>query len=209
MKLYTSPFSSNARKAEMAIHMLGLEVERVNVNLGTGEQRKPEYLAVNPAGRVPALVDGDFALPESNAIMMYLCDKTPGNTLFPTEPHARYDVLRWLFWQASHWSPVCGALNFENMLKKLFGGGEPDPVQVKRQEDLFRQFAGYLDAHLAKHEWVSGKHVTLADIAIAPSLMYIQVAKLPVDGFSHVLAWFDRIRALDAWKKTEPPPFPR
>jgi glutathione S-transferase len=205
MKLYTFPWSTNARKVEMVVHALGIELEREVVDLAKGEQRAPAYVALNPNGRVPLLVDGDLALSESNAIMMYLADKVPNNTLLPTEPHARYDVLRWLFWQASHWSAPMGGLNFENMLKKRLGLGEPDPGQVQRHGELVRQLGGRLDQHLSTRTWVSGEHLTLADIAIVTALMYTVPAKIPVGDFAHIQRWFGQIRALDAWQKTEPP----
>ena len=208
MKLYTFPLSSNARKAVMAAHLLGSDVERVLVNLGAGEQRKPEFLALNPNGRVPVLTDGDFVLTESNAIMMYLADKQPGNTLYPAEAKARADVHRWLFWQASHWGPAIAALNFENFLKKMFDGGDPDPAQIKRNEDFLRQFGAVLDGHLAEREWVSGGGVTIADLALAAPLMYIQASKLPLDSFANVMKWLGRVQALDAWKQSEPPAMP-
>lgn len=208
MKLYTFPWSSNARKADMVVELLGLHVERVTVNLGKGEQRAPAFVALNPNGRVPVLVDGDYVLTESNAIMMYLADSTPGNTLFPTETRARYDVVRWLFWQANHWSPAMAGLNFENMLKQRFCMGDPDPAQVKRHGDFVRQFAGVLDQHLATRPWVCGDAITLADVGLVTALMYTQSAKIPVEDFAHVQRWFAQVRALDAWKKTEPPPMP-
>lgn len=208
MKLYTFPFSSNARKAVIAAHLLGSDVEHVTVNLAAGDQRKPEFLALNPNGKVPVLQDGDFVLTESNAIMMYLADKKPGNTLYPADLQARALVNQWLFWQANHWGPAIAALNFENVLKKMFGAGEPDPVHVKRNEDFFKQFAAVLDARLAARQWVAGDHVTIADIALAAPLMAPPAAKIPVEGFANVLAWLGRVKELDAWKRSEPPPMP-
>ncbi len=208
MKLYTFPLSSNARKAVMAAHLLGSDVEHVLVNLATGDQRKPDFLKLNPNGKVPVLQDGDFVLTESNAIMMYLADKVPGNTVYPSEPRARAIVNQWLFWQANHWGPAIAALNFENVLKKMFGGGDPDPAHVKRNEDFLRQFGAVLDARLADRPWVAGDHVTIADIALAAPLMSMSMAKLPLDGFANVMAWFGRVKELDAWKKSEPPPMP-
>lgn len=205
MKLYTFPWSTNARKVEMVVHALGIEVEREIVMLGKAEQRAPAYVALNPDARVPLLVEGDFKLAESNAIMMYLADKVPGNTLFPTEPHARHDVVRWLFWQASHWSAPMGGLNFENMLKKRFGLGEPDPGQVQRHNEQVRQFGARLDQHLATRTWVSGEHLTLADLSIVTALMYTVPSKIPVTDFAHIQRWFGQIRELDIWTKTEPP----
>src|SRR5579862_1624600 len=105
MRLYHHPLSSNARRAVMAALHLGTEVELVHVDLGKGEQRKPDYLKRNPNGKVPVLDDDGFLLWESCAIMQYLADRTPGQTLYPTELRARADVNRWLFWSAHHFSP--------------------------------------------------------------------------------------------------------
>ena len=205
MKLYYSPFSPNARKVRMVAHLLNKDVELVNVDLGKGEQRQPPYLSKNAMGKVPLLEDGDLRLPESAAIMIYLAD---GTELYPADQRARAEVNRWLFWAASHWGPAVSALNFEHFLKKFFGGGEPDPAQVKRQEDFVRSFGKVLDDHLANREWVAGKKLTIADIAIAPSLAFTAVAKLPVLELANLQAWFGRVQALDAWKTTEPPRVP-
>lgn len=209
MKLYTSPFSPNARRARMAALLLGVNVDLVPVNLATGEQRKPEFLAINPNGRVPVLDDNGFLLWESHAIMAYLADtQKPGTPLYPADPKLRADVNRWLFWTSTHLAPALGALTFENVLKGFFKLGDPDAAQIKRQEDFVRTFGGVLDAHLAKHHWISGDAMTFADVSIACALMTAERAKAPIQGFTHVLALRDRMKALDAWKQTEPPPLP-
>ncbi len=209
MKLYHHPFSSNARKAVMTAKLLGSPVELVFVNLAKGEQKTPEYLALNPNGRVPTLVDGDYALWESYAIMTYLADKSPekaANTLYPTSARARADVHRWLFWAAHHLSPTIGTLNFENMLKKMFGQGDPDPAVVARAERDLRVLATVLDSHLSNRTWLSGEGLTLADVAVACPLMSTVPARLPVTDFANLQAWFTRVQALDAWKETNPRP---
>ncbi len=204
MKLYHHPMSSNARRAAMTAMVLEAPVELVLVDLEKGDQRKPEYLALNPNGRVPTLVDGDFVLWESLAIMEYLTEATPGQTLLPSERHARMNVKKWLYWAAHHWSPAAAQLNFEHFLKKMFGMGEPNEYAVQHATRLFGQFAAVLDATLAKSPWIAGESMTLADLAIAPTLMYREMAKLPVAGHANLERWFDRVRELDAWKKTEP-----
>jgi glutathione S-transferase len=209
MKLYMFELSSNARKVLIAAELLGVKLERAVVHLGKQEQKFPDYIALNPNGRVPTLVDGDFVLWESNAIMQYLADSTPGNSIYPTELKARADVNRWMFWQANHWGPPIGALNFENMIKKMVGAGEPDTAFVKRNEELLKQFGGVLDAHLKDREWVSGSTMTIADIAIGTSMMFLVPAKLPLDSFANVMRWFGRLRELPAWKATEPAPMSR
>lgn len=202
MRLYHSPYSSNARRARMAAVHLDLHVELISVDLVKGEQRKPEFLRMNPNGKVPVLDDEGFVLWESHAIMQYLADKTPGQTIYPAENRARADVNRWLFWSAHHFAPAVAILNWENVVKRLIGGGEPDPASVKRGEALVSDLTRVLDAHLAGNRWIAQDRLTLADFAIASPLMAIGPARLPVTDRANLLAWFGRIEALDAWKKT-------
>lgn len=188
----------------MVAHLLNLPVEMVFCDLQKGAQKDPAYVAMNPNAKVPLLEDGDFKLWESHAIMQYLADSTPaGEALYPKAPKARALVNQWLFWGANHWAPACAGLNFENMLKQMFGMGDPDPGQVKRHEDAFHAHAKVLEAELGKRKWLAGDTMTIADLAIAASLMYRRVAKMPVDGYPNVMAWFGRIEELDAWKATE------
>ena len=206
MKLYYSPLSSNSLKVRVAAALFDIPLELANVELPKGEQRRPEYLAINPMGKVPVLVDGDFVLPESAAIMIYLAETKPGNTLYPAERQARAEVNRWLFWAANHWAPAIGALAFEKVLKPQFFHGESDPAQIKRQEDLIAGFAKVLDQQLAKHKWVAGKVLTLADIAIAAA--FASPVQLPIESWPHIASWFGRIRSLPAWQTAVPPKMP-
>lgn len=202
MKFHHFAYSSNSRKVAMTIAHLNIPVETVVVDLSKGEQRKPAYLALNPNGKVPTLEDGDFVLWESQAIMIYLAEKTEGQTLYPKGLRERADVNRWLFWSANHWGPSIAILNFENVVKKMVGGGDPDPGQVQRGEAFVKDNAKVLDAHLANRTWVSGDGLTLADFAIAAPLMYARIAKLPVADYANLQRWLGRVQELDAWKKT-------
>jgi glutathione S-transferase len=183
--------------------MLGIPLDLVEVDISKGAQRRAEFLAINPMGRVPVLEDGDFILTESAAIMAYLADSKPGNSLYPAGLRERAQVNRWLFWAANHWSPVAAALAFENMIKRFLKLGEPEPIQVNRQEEALRGLATVLDVHLASRAWVCGTTTTIADLAIAPALAMPVLAKLPVQSFAHVQAWFTRVQALEAWTATE------
>ena len=204
--------SSNARRAVMTATHLGLvrdeesgvgpRVELVLVELAKGEQRAPAYLKLNPNGRVPTLEDGTYVLTESHAIMQYLCDLTPGQALYPTETRARANVNRWLFWNAHHFAPAVSVLNWENVVKKFLGRGEPDPKEVARGEMLVTQCAQVLDAHLAGREWVAQDKLTLADIALATPLAAASTAKLPIEPYANLAKWLTRVQDLSAWKKT-------
>jgi glutathione S-transferase len=202
MRLHHHPQSSNARRAVMTALHLGANVDLIHVDLAKGAQRNPEFLRLNPNGKVPVLDDDGFILWESHAIMQYLADKTPGQTLYPTDLRARADVNRWLFWSAHHFTPAISVLGWENMVKKILGAGDPDAAAVKRGEALVTDCAEILDAHLNGRRWVTGDRLTLADYALAAPLMAIGPAKLPVKGFENLMGWFGRVQELEAWKRT-------
>ena len=202
MRLYHHPFSFNSRRAVMTALHLRAPVELVFVDLQKGEQRQPQFLKLNPNHRVPVLEDDGFVLWESHAIMQYLADKTPRQTLYPAQTRARADINRWLFWCAQHFSPAIGLLNWEHVIKGLLGLGAADPGEVRRGEGLVREFAGTLDAHLAGCDWICGDALSLADIAIATPLSTAVPAKLPIGDLTHLQRWFAQMQSLEVWKKT-------
>jgi glutathione S-transferase len=188
-----------------AIH-LGAPVELVLVDLPKREHLQPHFLKMNPNHKVPVLEDDGFYLWESYAIMQYLAEKTPGQSLYPADLRARADVNRWLFWAAQHFTPAVSIFNWENVVKPMIGLGGPDPVELKRGEELIKQFGEVLDGHLAGREWICGAALSLADLALGASLGTVPQAKVPVQGFANIQKWFARVQELDAWKKTTLPP---
>ncbi len=201
MKLYFHPMSGNSRRVLLVVAHLEIPLERIVVDLTKQEQRGAPHLQRNPNGRVPVLDDNGFVLWESRAIMQYLADKTPGQTLLPTEPRERADVNRWLFWCAAHMAPTATILVAENFVKPLTGR-QADPVEVARGEQLFAQNAPILDAHLAGKTWVSQDRVTLADYSLAASFALAGPARLPIADYPNLRSWLGRVQELDAWRKT-------
>src|SRR4029077_12507948 len=119
MKLYGFPPSPNTWKVRAVAAHIGLPLELALGDLSKGQQRTPDYLALNPTGRTPTLVDGDFVLWESTAIMHYLANQKP-NSLWPSSPRPRADIMRWQSWQLQHWSKEsCEPLTFQRLVKKL------------------------------------------------------------------------------------------
>lgn len=204
MKLYGFPGSPNTWKVRAVAAHLGLSLQEQFVNLGKGESRQPDYLKLNPTGRTPTLVDGDFVLWESNAIMQYLASLKP-NALWPENARTRADITRWQSWQLAHWSKEgCEPLIFERLVKKLLKLGAPDPVRVRAGTEAFNRDAGILDAQLAKQPYLAGDGLTLADFSVAAPLFYCKEAELPVEPYRNVREWFGRISALPAWRDTAP-----
>jgi glutathione S-transferase len=202
MRLYYHPRSANSRRVVLTAIELDARLELEVVDLLKGQHKTADYLRLNPNGKVPLLDDDGFLLWESHAIMQYLADKSPGQTLYPESVQARADVNRWLFWSAYHFTPAVGFISRERVSKKMVGGsGEPDPVEIARGEALLMAAAGVLDAHLAGKQWIAQGQLTLADLAIASPLMHTAAAQLPVTGYANLQAWFARVQALDAWKQ--------
>jgi len=206
MKLYGFPPSPNTWKVRAVAAHLGLPLEFQFIDLTKGQQRTPDYLALNPTGRTPTLVDGDFALWESTAIMQYIADRKP-NTLWPNDARARADIMRWQSWQLQHWGKeACEPLIFQRLIKKLFNLGPPDAAVVDKGTECFHREARVLDAHLAKQPYLVGKDLTLADVSVAAWLFYAREAELPVAPYARIQDWFGRVSALPAWRETAPAP---
>jgi glutathione S-transferase len=192
----------NPRKACAVARYLGSPVEYMRVDLGAGEQRRPEYLALNPNGKVPTLVDGDRVIWEADAIMCYLSDKA-GSDLWP-KGDRQIDVVRWLSWDARHFTRHAGTLYFQNLIKPALKLGDPDPAAVAEATGYFRQFATVLNDHLRGRRFVVGDGVTVADFALATSLPYAEPAGLPLRDFLEVERWHARLEEIPAWRE----PFP-
>jgi glutathione S-transferase len=185
MRLYGFPPSPNTWKVRAVAAHIGLPLELEFVDLPKGQQQTPEYLALNPTGRAPVLVDGDFILWESNAIMQYLADRTP-NRLWPNDARDRADIMRWQSWQLAHWDKEgCEPLIIERLVKKFLNLGPPEMAVVAKGMESFNREARVLDAHLAKQSYLVGTEVT---------------------PYQHLRDWFARVSALPAWRDTAPAP---
>ncbi|MRW93440.1 glutathione S-transferase family protein [Duganella sp. FT80W] len=203
MRLYHHPASSSSRRVTLAALHMGTPLELTEVNLMSQEDRR-RLVLLNPNNKVPVLQDGDFTLWESCAIMQYLADRTHGQTLYPDNILIRADINRWMLWTAQHFAPPLGVIVYERIWKGLTGNGGPDEQAIARAGQQVAQFAAVLEQHLAGRDWIVGEQLTLADLAIAPSLTYIEQAQLPVMQYPKLKAWLGRVAQLDAWRQTTP-----
>jgi glutathione S-transferase len=202
MKLYGFPPSPNTWKVRAVAAHLGVALDLEFIDLT--KPRTAAYLALNPTGRTPTLVDGDFVLWEANAIMQYLVARS-ANALWPNDARARADIMRWQSWQLAHWSKEgCEPLIFQRLVKKFLNLGAPDDAILAKGTECFNREARVLDAHLSKQPYLVGNGVTLADFSVAAPLFYAKEAELPLAPYSHVRDWFGRVSALPAWRDTAP-----
>lgn len=204
MKLYHNPLSPNGRRVLLTAAYLGIALEDQVLDITKGEHKAPAYLAINPNGMIPTLVDGDLKLWESRGIIQYLAAKKPDRGALGKDETARADVTRWLCWDACHLAPNVGTLIFENVVKGMLGLGAPDPTAIEGASGEVRRFCGVLDTCLKGKRYLVGDQPTIADFSVASTFTYADALKLPVNEFANLKSWFDRISALDAWKKTQP-----
>jgi glutathione S-transferase len=202
MKLYSIHNSNNCRRVNATIQHLGIDAEIAEMDMAG--LKKPEFLAINPNGKVPTLVDGDFKLWESRSMMQYVASKKPGNALWPNDPKLQADIARWQFWEASHLSKGTGAFAFEKLFKKIFMKLDADPVALAAGEKEWHTFAPVLNAHLETHKWLVGDALTLADFSVGACFSYAEPSGLPWDDYKQIKAWWSRLGEIPAWKNTTP-----
>jgi glutathione S-transferase len=202
MKLYYAETVS-PRKVCVASRYLGLPIDYVFVDLRKGEQTRADYLAINPNGKVPCLVDGERSLWEADAILCHLAQRAESG-LWPRNAQQQIDVVRWMSWNSQHFSRHAGSLYFEHIIKPWVGMGAPDQPKVAEAQGFFRKHASVLDQHLEGRKWLLGDQMSVADFSVAIMLPYAKDAAMPVGEFAQMQRWHDQLNALDAWRN----PFP-
>jgi glutathione S-transferase len=191
MKLYDFAFSPSCRKVRAVAYELGVAFEPIQVDLTKGGARAPAFLALNPNGRVPVLVDDDFVLWESTAIIQYLSARK-GGALVPTAERDRADVDRWLAWHLAHLAPAMRKVAFERVVKKLTGQGPPDEAAIAAGTAEFASLTAVLNATLQERDYVAGS-LSLADFALASHYSLAAICGLATAPYPRADAWLARM----------------
>jgi glutathione S-transferase len=201
MKLYNAGGSPNALRTRAVLYELGIEFERIDLDFRGGGNRTPDFLKLNPNGKVPVLVDGDVVIWESRAINAYLAAKYPAKNLYPTDLGLRATIDQWSYWQAVHLGPAMQRVAFERVQKKTFGRGEPDEAVITAEMKNVDQFLDVFEAGLADgREWIAGG-LTIADFALATTFIHRVAASLPVASRPKVNAWIERMEKRPSWQR--------
>jgi glutathione S-transferase len=203
MQIHADPITVNCRKVLAGLDLMGAEYDLVHVDYFQGAQKAEPYVSINPNASVPAMVDGDFVLWESNAILQYAADKLGNERVYPRDLQTRADINRWLLWESSSWFPSCYVFLVENCVKPLLGG-QPDAAVLDAQAAQFHKLAGILDCRLAGRDWVAGDGgPTIADIALAAPMHLHGWQQLPLADHPNLRRWLtERVEALPSWQKT-------
>ena len=195
IELYTWG-TPNGRKVSVMLEECGMRYSVHPVNIGKDEQFRPEFLAISPNNKIPAIVDPDgpggkrFALFESGAILIYLGEKT--EKLIPKDAATRYVALQWLMFQMGGLGPMLGQTHHF-----LRAAPEPVPYAIKRYKDETRRLYGVLDKRLAVAEHLAGEY-SIADIASYPWVARHEWHQIELGDFPNVRRWYDAIGARPA-----------
>ena len=190
----------NGRKVSIMLEEVGLPYMVHPVNIGQGEQFAPEFLAINPNGKIPAIVDpdgpygGPLSLFESGAILIYLAEKT--GRLLPQDARARAVTLQWLMFQMGGVGPMFGqAFHFVKFAP------EPVPYGIKRYTDEMHRLLGVLDKRLLEAEYLAGIDYTIADVATYPWVAATARLDVDLDHYPNLRRWVTAIAARPAVEK--------
>jgi len=206
LRLYATTLSANGRKVLAVSRELELEPDVRIVNVYRGEGRTPEYLAINPYGKIPTLVDGDLTLYESNAILQYLCEAHGDFRLWSRIPKVRARIARWLYWESGHWQPVLTTLLSPCVGHRLLPEVVARPAANPNwQAAELRPLLFALSSALDTSAFLVGDEVTIADFAVAGMVTYFRTASFPFKEHPRVLDWYSRIELLDGWRATQDP----
>ena len=201
MQLYVFPPSPNSLRCQAVANQLGIELELINVDLLTGAHTQPDFVALNPNHKIPTLVDGDFVLWESGAIMSYLARSKPQGGLIPEAVQAHANMMKWLFWNECHWGPSLAIFTFENLVKKHMNLGAPDPTRLEHGQREIARFGAVLNDHLNGRDTLVGDSITLADHALASWMVHSEAAGMPLDDFSEITRWSGAILGSAVWQQ--------
>jgi glutathione S-transferase len=188
IKLHTTPLSGHGHRVKLFLTLLDLPFEVVELNMRAGDNRKPEYLALNPFGQVPTIEDGELKLFDSNAILVYLAKRYGDASWLPDDPIGAAAVQRWLSLAAGQiaYGP-CAA-----RLVTVFGA----PLDHERAKQIAVKLFDVIDAELAGKPFVAGAHVSIADIAAHTYIAHAPEGGVSLEPYPHIRAWLRRVEAL-------------
>ena len=183
---FTTP---NGRKASIMLEEIGLDYTVHSIDITKDEQFTPEFIAINPNSKIPAIVDRDSEITvfESGAILIYLAEKT--GKLLSKDTKQRFQTIEWLMLQMGSIGPMFGQYNHFNRYAK-----EKIPYAIERYQKETLRLYQVLDTQLSKTQYVSGDDYSIADIAIYPWIAAHQFMKLTLDNHSHLKSWYETVK---------------
>jgi glutathione S-transferase len=189
IKLYGHELSGNCYKVKLLLSLLGLDYEWIKVDLMTGAQKQADFLALNPFGQVPLLVDGEAVLADAQAILVYLARQYGGEAWLPLDALSLAHVVRWL-------STTAGEIRQGPESARLYHLFKVTNINPERATQKSEFILTQLNEHLANHEWLALDRLTIADVAAFPYVALAPDGQIALAPYPHVLAWIERIKHL-------------
>ncbi len=199
MKLYDLEISGNSYKARLFLSILGIVYEKISVNTRARENKRPEFLALNPRGQVPVLDDDGFIVWDSSSILIYLARKYGGERWYPTEPRDAAEVSRWV--AISQQTEITATGLSRARAVTLFGTAGNLPEFQERG----RHFLQFLDGYLRNRTWLALEHPTIGDIACYPYIAMAPHGGVSLAEFAALNAWFARVRGIKGYVELPEP----
>ena len=189
IQLYGHEVSGNSYKVRLFLELLNLDYEWISVDLMKGAHKSPDFLALNPLGQVPVIVDGEVVLPDAQAILVYLARQYGDELWLPLAPLELAQVVRWLSTTAGEFrqGPEHARLHH------LFGA---QAIDIVRSQQKATDILTVLDQHLSHHQWLEFERPTIADVAVFPYVALARDGKIELEPYPHVLAWIERVKQL-------------
>ena len=189
IKLYGHELSGNSYKVKLLLALLALDYEWIKVDLMVGAHKQPEFLALNPFGQLPVLVDGDTVLADAQAILVYLARQYGGDSWLPLEALPLAQVVRWL-------STAAGEIRQGPESARLYHLFNATSINLERANQKSEFILSQLDQHLAERTWLELGHPTIADVAVFPYVALAGDGQIDLSPYANVLSWIERVKTL-------------
>ena len=189
IKLYSHELSGNSYKARLMLSLLNIDYELVTLDLPKGEHKSPQFLALNPFGQIPVLVDNDIIIPDAQAILVYLARSYGGEQWLPLEAEPLSRVMRWL-------STTTGEIRQGPEFARLFYLFNVTSINIEQANQKADFILNQIDRHLQQREWLELNRPTIADVAAFPYIALAPDGKISLDKYPHILTWIERVKHL-------------
>lgn len=191
IQLHEYALSGNCHKVRLLLSILNLPYESIAVILAAGRHRTPPYLALNPFGEVPTLVDGETVIRDSQAILVYLASRYGGDRWWPNDPPHVAGIAGWLSTAANEIAAGPNSLRLHHMWGR--------PVDVSRAEAIAARTLGAIDETLSRSRWLVGDRASIADLAVYPGLALSPEGRVDIARYTNIVRWFGDIRKIDGY----------
>jgi len=200
LTLYLNDITVNSIKIELLVNALNIQPKIESIALNKGQHKTASFEKLNPVAKVPVLVEGDFNLTESNAILHFLAARD--GKMWPISQELQAQTLMWMFWQAGGWGSALGSFVHPRVV--LPHWGFPSTTTVAESTlDVFHQQANVLNQRLKGKKALVDNRYGISDICLGSYLIFAEEASIPLERYAHILAWLQGLQTTPWWVKTK------